>query len=115
MAHGGSALGRAGDKVVFVPYTLPGETVEVRQGRVFINNAPLEEKYIQRPGSYTKPPTTLGPKEYFVLGDNRDNSNDSHTWGPLPKSNIEGKAWLTYWPPKEWGVVPNYTFAAGVP
>ncbi|MCW5851014.1 MAG: signal peptidase I [Anaerolineae bacterium] len=92
---------------------LPGETVEVRQGRVFINNAPLEEKYIQRPGSYTKPPTTLGPKEYFVLGDNRDNSNDSHTWGPLPEDLIEGKAWVTYWPPQDWGMVPNFSFASG--
>ena len=92
---------------------LPGETVEVRQGKVFINGQPLEEKYIQRPGSYTKPATTLGPKEYFVLGDNRDNSNDSHTWGPLPEDLIEGKAWVTYWPPQDWGMVPNFSFASG--
>lgn len=92
---------------------LPGETVEVRQGRVYINTVPLDESYLQRLGSYTKPPVTLGPKEYYVLGDNRDNSNDSHTWGSLPEDNIEGKAWITYWPPKDWGFVPNYSFASG--
>lgn len=91
---------------------LPGETVEVKQGRVYINNKPLAEDYLARLGSYTKPPLTLGPDEYYVLGDNRDNSNDSHTWGPLKRDHIEGKAWITYWPPKDWGLVPNYSFAS---
>lgn len=91
---------------------LPGETVEVKQGRVYIDNQPLAEPYLARLGSYSKPPLTLGPDEYYVLGDNRDNSNDSHTWGPLKRDHIEGKAWITYWPFKDWGMVPNYSFAA---
>lgn len=94
---------------------LPGETVEVKSGRVYINNKPLAEEYLQRLGSYTRPPVTLGAEEYYVLGDNRDNSNDSHNWGALPKDNIEGKAWVIYWPFKDWGMVPNYTFPPGMP
>ncbi len=108
-----------GDVVVLVPprspdrdfikrvIGLPGETVEIRQGKVLINGKPLDEEYLPHSGSYSSPATTLGPEEYYVLGDNRDNSNDSHSWGPLPKENIVGKAWVSYWPPQEWGVVPD--------
>jgi signal peptidase I len=94
---------------------LPGELVEVKQGRVYINGKPLAEDYLTRLGSYTTQPVTLGPEEYYVLGDNRDNSNDSHSWGPLPRSNIVGKAWISYWPPKDWGLVPSYSFASSEP
>lgn len=86
---------------------LPGETVAIRDGKVFINGRPLQEPYIRGPIAYTYGPVTLGPEEYFVLGDNRNASNDSHNWGMLPRSAIIGKAWLIYWPPQRWGVIAN--------
>jgi signal peptidase I len=54
----------------------------------------------------------VGPNEYCVLGDNRNNSSDSHTWGMLPRANIVGQAWLSYWPPQYWGVVSVPSYAA---
>lgn len=76
----------------------PGETVEIRQGVVFVNGEPLEEPYITHASNSTRPPITLGPDEYYVLGDNRRASNDSRDWGPVPLENIIGRAWATYWP-----------------
>ena len=90
---------------------VPGETVEVKGGRVLVNGNPLDEPYIAAPNAYTMEPRTIGPGEYFVLGDNRNNSSDSHNWGTIHLSTIDGKAWITYWPPKSWGVVPHYTYA----
>lgn len=87
---------------------LPGETVEIRRGQVFIDGQPLAEPYNPRLGSYDAPPVTLGRDEVYVLGDNRNNSSDSHTWGPLPVANIIGKAVLIYWPPKDWTIIPSY-------
>jgi signal peptidase I len=95
---------------------LPGETVEVKGGRVLINGTPLDEPYIAAPSAYTMEPRTVGSNEYFVLGDNRNNSSDSHNWGTIDSSAIDGKAWVTYWPPKDWGIVPHYTYTrAGSP
>ncbi|MCS7251413.1 MAG: signal peptidase I [Anaerolineae bacterium] len=86
---------------------LPGETVAIRDGKVFIDGRPLEETYIRSPIIYTYGPVTLGPDEYFVLGDNRNASNDSHNWGTLPYSAIIGEAWLVYWPPSRWRLIRN--------
>lgn len=91
---------------------LPGETVEIRQGRLFINGELMEEPYISDAGSYSWGPTKIGEDEFFVLGDNRKSSSDSHTWGMLPRENIIGKAWVSYWPPRYWGFSPHYSFAA---
>ncbi len=93
---------------------LPGETVEVRDGTVFINGVMLDEPYLSEHTRANVAPRTLGPGEYFVLGDNRDNSSDSRSWGPLPQENIIGKAWISYWPPRFWGAIPdpNYSFAS---
>lgn len=88
---------------------LPGERVEVRDGAVWINGYRLEEPYLKSPTPYSGV-WVLGPDEYFVLGDNRANSSDSHTWGPLPRRNIIGKAWLCYWPPQYWGLIPHYSY-----
>ncbi len=88
---------------------LPGEKVEIREGAVWINGYRLEEPYITTPTPYTGS-WELGPDEYFVLGDNRGGSSDSHSWGPLPRENIVGKAWLCYWPPQHWGPLPHYQF-----
>ncbi|HIC93572.1 MAG TPA: signal peptidase I [Anaerolineae bacterium] len=84
---------------------LPGERVEVKGGRVFINGQELDEPYPLKAGTYSWGPRILGPDEYFVLGDNRSNSSDSHSWGALPRANIIGKAWVCYWPPRYWGLI----------
>lgn len=89
---------------------LPGETIEIRQGQVFINGQPIPESYIKEQALYSMEPRKIGPDEYFVLGDNRNNSSDSHNWGTVPFSAIDGKAWVVYWPPQNWGLVPHYTY-----
>jgi signal peptidase I len=86
---------------------LPGETVTVANGQVFIDGVPLTEPYIAEAPLYSRT-WTVGPNEYFVLGDNRNHSNDSHDWGLLSQDAILGKAWLIYWPPQSWGLVPNH-------
>ncbi|MFQ5342549.1 MAG: signal peptidase I [Anaerolineae bacterium] len=93
---------------------LPGETVEIRDGSINIDGVPLDEPYLPEPTHGNMAARTLGPSEYFVLGDNRDNSSDSRSWGPLPTDNIIGKAWISYWPPQLWGPIPhpNYSFAS---
>lgn len=93
---------------------LPGETVEIRNGSIYIDGVPLDEPYLREPTHGNMPPRTLKSDEFFVLGDNRDNSSDSRSWGPLPRENIIGKAWLSYWPPRLWGAIPdpNYSFAS---
>ncbi|NWF77596.1 MAG: signal peptidase I [Chloroflexi bacterium] len=89
---------------------LPGETVEIKDGKVFIDGAPLEEGYIMAPPDYTMAATKIPENEYFVLGDNRNYSNDSHTGWTVPRDNIIGKAWFTYWPPSKWGIVKHYSY-----
>ncbi len=89
---------------------LPGEVVEIKEGQVFINQQRLDEPYIQHPGQYTMAPTPIPSDHYFVLGDNRSNSSDSHNWGTLPRDRIVGKAWLSYWPPSLWGIVSHYAY-----
>jgi len=111
-----------GDIIVFHPPThpyedyikrvvgLPGETVEIRSGQIWVDGVLLEEPYISDFGNYSGQ-WTLGDEEYFVLGDNRRNSSDSHSWGVLPRENIVGKSWVCYWPPEHWGLTPHYDFA----
>jgi signal peptidase I len=89
---------------------LPGDTVEIKDGKVFINGIPLVEDYIMAPPDYTMPATVVPEKEYFVLGDNRNNSNDSHNGWTVPRDNIIGKAWFVYWPPSKWRVVKHYSY-----
>jgi signal peptidase I len=80
---------------------LPGDTVEVRDGTVFINGMPLEEDYIKAEPDYTWGPETVPAESYLVLGDNRNSSFDSHAWEPdsfVPAENIIGKAVVRFWP-----------------
>jgi signal peptidase I len=93
---------------------LPGETLQVQRGQVLINGNPLPESYQPNEGTYNWGPGLIGEEEYFVLGDNRNNSSDSHSWGMLPRDLIVGKAWFTYWPISDWGVIPHYTFPESV-
>lgn len=89
---------------------LPGDTIEIKQGRVYINGSPLEEPYIKDAPAYTLVKKNVSGDSYFVLGDNRNNTSDSHIWGTVPRPNIIGKAWLTIWPPDSWGPAPNHDF-----
>ncbi len=89
---------------------LPGDTVEIKDGKVFVNNISLDEKYIMAPPDYTMAAIQVPENEYFVLGDNRNNSNDSHTGWTVPRANIIGKAWFIYWPPSKWGLVKHYSY-----
>lgn len=91
---------------------LPGETVEVKSGVVYVNGKPLDEPYIKEKANYSRPAEKIAADNYYVLGDNRNNTNDSHIWGPVPRENIIGKASLSIWPPEVWGLAPNYGFEA---
>ena len=84
---------------------LPGDRVEIRSGQVIINGAPLDEPYITRPTYGDYGPVDVPPLHIFVLGDNRGFSNDSRAFGALPLDSIIGRAWVSYWPPDQWGVV----------
>jgi len=77
---------------------LPGETIEVRGGKVRIDDKALAEPYLSAPMTYTMSPVKLGADEFFMLGDSRDASQDSHIWGPLPRNHLIGPVTLRYWP-----------------
>ena len=80
---------------------LPGDTVEVRDGLVRVNGSELEEPYLDKKLSLSprsQAPVEVKPGYYFVMGDNRDNSSDSRTWGLVPKKYVYGKALFRYWP-----------------
>jgi len=92
---------------------LPGETVHIEERTVYIDDVPIDEPYIRAEPRYFGT-WTLGPDEYFVLGDNRNYSRDSHIFGSLTRDRIIGKAAVIYWPPEDWGLIPHYSFA-GIP
>ena len=77
---------------------VPGETVEVRSGTVFVDGVALSEPYLESADRSDARQIILGPKEYYVIGDNRSNSNDSRAWGVVPEDNIVGRVLLVYWP-----------------
>lgn len=77
---------------------LPGEMVEIRHGEVYVNGEPIPEPFPHDLGFQSSPPITLGPLTYYVMGDNRENSNDSRAFGPIHREMILGRVWLRYWP-----------------
>lgn len=95
---------------------LPGETIEIHDGSVFVNNQRLEENYVSsatswRGGGGNQSSITIPEDEYFVMGDNRENSSDSRTFGTVPKDDIIGKSWVAYWPPGSIQVFPRPSYA----
>ncbi len=112
-----------GDVIVFKPsnsekgefikriIALPRDTVEVKDGAVYVNGIELKEPYIKSPPGYPLTTQKIPANNYFVLGDNRNRSNDSHNGWVVPRQNIHGKAWVTIWPPPKWGLVPEHSLS----
>lgn len=93
---------------------LPGDTVRITNGKVFVNDQPMVEPYISAPPDYNGQ-WFVGDNELFVLGDNRNNSSDSHHWGMVPVENVIGKAEFVYWPVEHWQVLHMEAAVAASP
>ncbi|MEM9776128.1 MAG: signal peptidase I [Chloroflexota bacterium] len=92
---------------------LPGDTVSISNGEVRVNDVLIDEPYIKDP-SPNNQTWVVTEDHYFVMGDNRRNSSDSRSWSFLPEEDIIGEAWVVYWPPKDWQLVPHYEHT-GIP
>jgi len=90
---------------------VPGDMVEIRDTRVYVNGHASTETYIMAPPHYQMPPQRVSPGNFFVLGDNRNNSSDSHVWGQVPWYDIIGQAWVSYWPLGDWQFFPTSAMA----
>lgn len=88
---------------------LPGEVLEVQEGKVYINGKPLNEPYafhsVEDLSSNHYGPLTVPSGSYFMMGDNRESSSDSRVWGVLERKYIKGKALFIYWPPNRMGII----------
>ena len=97
---------------------LPGDTIEVRDGSIFVNSKMLTETYIDKsiktkPGLFTSNgPITVPPGNYFVVGDNRDHSSDSRVWGTVPYDRIVGKVFFRYWPLNRVGIITHASYGS---
>ena len=80
---------------------IPGDTVEIRAGRTFVNGAQVEEDYARLDDYDEMDALEVPINAFFVMGDNRLHSNDSRDWGTVPLENIVGRAWVRYWPPHQ--------------
>jgi len=93
---------------------LPGDRVRVSGGKVYVNDTQLSEPYIAAAPRYQSE-WTVPDSNLFVLGDNRNNSSDSHNWGTVPFENVIGKALFVYWPPDSWGAIRHPVLAQAAP
>jgi signal peptidase I len=89
---------------------LPGDVVEAKDSSIYVNGQLLNETYLQAKTNYSGT-WTVPHGQLFVLGDNRNNSSDSHDWGTVPDENVVGKAILVYWPPPDWGLISHVPLA----
>lgn len=98
---------------------LPGDSILIADGAVLVNATRLVEPYVRFTATYTYPPggqaLRVPSDGYFVLGDNRPTSADSHLGWFAPSASLVGRAWLSYWPPAAWGMLPSLPMAASVP
>jgi signal peptidase I len=90
---------------------LPGDHVQIKNGQVFVNEQLIDEPYVAVAPAYQSE-WTVPEKSLFVLGDNRNNSSDSHNWGPVPMDYVVGKAILVYWPPQRWAWIDSLSAAS---
>ena len=93
---------------------LPGDSVSIQNGQVIVNGVPTNEPYIAATPRYSGD-WQVPVGQLFVLGDNRNDSSDSHSWGLLPVENVVGKAVLIYWPPQMWAVIEHTSVQAAAP
>jgi signal peptidase I len=91
---------------------LPGETVTILEGLVYINGKKIDEPYIENfcRGKVCDGEWVIGEHEFFVLGDNRGASKDSQDFGPVDRKFIIGRAFVRYWPPQDWGLVKHWSY-----
>jgi signal peptidase I len=101
---------------------LPGDHVQLKDGRVYVNGVALDEPYIFTDNGSRTEPSPGGPSQWvvpsgelFVMGDHRDASADSRTFGPIELSHVIGRAWLRYWPIETFGVLSTPTYATASP
>lgn len=86
---------------------VPGDTVEIREGEVFLNGARIDEPYIEQADNDNMAALEVPDGSFFVMGDNRRDSNDSRDWGAVPLENIIGMAWVRYWPLDDIRLFPS--------
>ena len=106
---------RSGEPLIKRTIGLPGETVEVKGGQVYIDGESLDEAYLDQATWGTMPPVLVPEEHVFVLGDNRRASNDSRAFGVVAFDDIIGRAWVRYWPPPEVGLMSRGLAQSGVP
>jgi signal peptidase I len=110
------AIGLPYETIEFRQTTRPGSTPDspsIAVMELYINGQKVDEPYINepcRPGNCPAESWTLGPNEYFLMGDNRNHSNDSRSFGPVNKRNIIGEALVRYWPPQGWGLLKQIRY-----
>jgi len=112
---------RSGDIVIFAPPSsatenqdipfvkrvigVEGDLIEIRDGNLYLNDRTMEEKYIKETPRYHYGPMKVPKDSLFVLGDNRNNSHDSHAWGFVPVKNVKARAMLRFWPLNRIGFI----------
>ncbi len=102
----------SGKRLVKRIVALPGDSLEIEDGVLSINDRAIDEPYVLGK-TRSRERMTIPDDHYFVLGDNRPQSNDSNNFGPIHRSQIVGKAWLAYWPLENFGTVDSYVIELG--